>query len=158
MSPAFRMGGALLGIGQAGVGQAQQSSLRLLDQVDLDQARPRRHYLAAVPAEAVGQAVHRHDLAEGAAREASARDIDEIEPAGMRLDIHLGSHPAQDLLRICQKCEHYGGRRRDVLLATDDKGLLHRSLRWSLWLAPPAWLSARRTRRGGATRSPPRCA
>src|SRR5580704_3148666 len=42
MGPAFRMAGALLGIGQAGVGQAQQRSVRLLDQVDLDQARPTR--------------------------------------------------------------------------------------------------------------------
>src|SRR5215471_1732790 len=38
MGPAFRVAGALLGIGQAGVGQAQQGSVRLLDQVDLDQA------------------------------------------------------------------------------------------------------------------------
>jgi hypothetical protein len=30
MGPAFRMAGALLGIGQAGVGQAQQRSVRLL--------------------------------------------------------------------------------------------------------------------------------
>src|SRR5689334_8877732 len=48
MGPAFRMAGALLGIGEAGVGQAQQGSVRrLLDQVDLDEARPRRHHLAA---------------------------------------------------------------------------------------------------------------
>src|SRR5262249_60103087 len=40
VNPAFRMAGALLGIRQAGVGQAQQRSVRLLDQVDLDQARP----------------------------------------------------------------------------------------------------------------------
>src|SRR6516162_7933091 len=37
MGPAFRMAGALLGTRQAGVGQAQQGSVRLLDQVDLDQ-------------------------------------------------------------------------------------------------------------------------
>ena len=40
MGPAFRMAGALLGIGQAGVGQAQQRSVRLLDQVDLDRLDP----------------------------------------------------------------------------------------------------------------------
>src|SRR5271170_7955225 len=79
------MAGALLGIGQAGVGQAQQGSVRVLvDQIDLDQARPRRHRRAAVPAEAVGEAMHRDHLAEGAAGEASAGDIDEIEPAGLR--------------------------------------------------------------------------
>src|SRR6516162_1927649 len=130
MGPAFRMVGALFGTREAGVGQAQQRSVRLLDQIDLDQARSRRHHLAAFIAEAVDQAVHRHDLAERAARNASAGDIDEIEPAGLRLDLRLGSHPAQDLLRIGQKCEHHGGRRRDVLLAADDEGLLHQSPPW----------------------------
>ena len=36
--PAFRMTGALLGMGQAGVGQAQQRSFRLFDEVDFDEA------------------------------------------------------------------------------------------------------------------------
>src|ERR1700746_2196151 len=53
MGPAFRMAGALLGTGQAGVSQAQQGSVRLLDQVDLNQARLRRYHLATVPAEGV---------------------------------------------------------------------------------------------------------
>src|SRR5262249_37760265 len=92
MGPAFRMAGALLLVGEAAVGQAQQRSVRLLDEVDLDQARPRRHHLAAVPAEAVGQAVHRHDLAEGAAGETGPGDIDEIEAARLRLDLRLRSH------------------------------------------------------------------
>jgi hypothetical protein len=44
--------GALLSIRQAGVGQAQQGSVRrLLDQVDLDQALPRLIHLTAVPAD-----------------------------------------------------------------------------------------------------------
>src|SRR3546814_5817310 len=95
------MAGALLGRGQAAVGQAQQRSVRLLDQVDLDEAGTRRHHLAAVPAEAVGQAVHRHHLAEGAAREAGAGDIDEIEPAGLRLELRSEEHPSelQSLMR-----------------------------------------------------------
>src|SRR6476619_3718114 len=38
MGPAFGMAGALRGIGQARVGQAQQRSVRLLDQIDLDRA------------------------------------------------------------------------------------------------------------------------
>src|SRR6516165_5097206 len=139
MSPAFRMGGALLGIGQAGVGQAQQSSLRLLDQVDLDQARPRRHLLAAVPAEAVGQAVHRHHLAEEAASEARAGDIDEIEPARLRLHLRLSSHPAQNILWIGQEGEYRSGRRRDVRLTLVFDSILHRSLLWFLWPAPPDW-------------------
>src|SRR6516162_8338269 len=49
-------------------------------------------------------------------------------------------HPASD--SVCSPQVNLtmprGGWRRDVLLAPDDKGLLHRSLRWSLWLAPPA--------------------
>ena len=36
MGPAFRMTGALLGIGQAGVGEPHQRCVRLLDQVYLD--------------------------------------------------------------------------------------------------------------------------
>jgi hypothetical protein len=40
MGPAFHLAGALLNIGQARVGQAQQRSVRLLDQIDLDHARP----------------------------------------------------------------------------------------------------------------------
>src|SRR5438270_3501053 len=111
--------------------------------VDLDQARPRRHDLAAVPAEAVGQVVHRHHLAEGAAGEASAGDIDEIEPAGPRLDLRLRPHPAQDLFRIRQESEHRGRRCRDTRLAADDEGLLHRS---------PPWL---RDHRGGSSRETP---
>src|SRR5208282_4777169 len=137
MGPAFRMAGAFLGTGQAGVGQPQQRSVRLPDQVDLDQARPRRYHLAAVPAEAVGQAVHRYHLAKGAASETSAGDIDEIEPPRLRLDLRLRFHPAQNLLWIGQEGEHRGGRRRDARLAVDDEGLLHRSLLRLLRPAPP---------------------
>ena len=76
------MTGALLDSGQAGVGQAQQRPVRrLFDQVDLDQARPRRHGLAAVPTEAVSQAMHRHHFTEGAPGEASPGNIDEIKSA-----------------------------------------------------------------------------
>lgn len=38
MGPAFRMTGALLGIGQASMGQAEQRSVRLFDEVDLNKA------------------------------------------------------------------------------------------------------------------------
>ena len=34
MGPAFRMAGALFGTREAGVGQAQQRSVRLLDQIE----------------------------------------------------------------------------------------------------------------------------
>src|SRR5580658_8226311 len=142
MRPTFRMAGALLGIRQARVGQAKQRSVRLLDQIDLDQARPRRHLLAVVPAEAVGQAVHRHHFAEGAAGEASPGDIEEIESAGLRLELRLRSHPAQNLLRIGEEGEDRGGRRRDARLAADDEGLLlHRSspdqgLTCPMWRTP----------------------
>ena len=69
--------------------------------------------------------MHRHDLAEGAPGKASASDIDEIEPTGLRLDLRLRSHPPQDLLRVGQKREYRSGRRRDVRLAANDEGLLH---------------------------------
>ena len=58
MRPAFCVAGALFGTGQARMDQAQQRSVRLLHQVDLDQARRWRHHLAAVPAEAISETVH----------------------------------------------------------------------------------------------------
>ena len=70
--------------------------------------------------------MHRHHLAEGAAGEARPGDIDEIEAAGLRLELRLRPYPAQDLLRIGQEGEHRGRRRRDVRLAADDEGFLHR--------------------------------
>src|SRR6516225_9450867 len=128
MGPPFRMACALLGVGQACMGQTQQRSVRrLLHQVDLDQARSRRYHLAAVPAKAVGEAMHRNHLAEGAAGEACAGDIDEIEPAGLWLEPRLRSHPAEDLLRIGQESKHRGAGRRDMRLAADDERVLHRS-------------------------------
>ena len=93
MCPAIGMIGALLGSGQAGVCHAQQRAVRLLEQVDLDQARPRRHLLAIVPTEAVGQAMYRHHLAERAAGAAGAGDIDQVEPA--RLASICASVPIQ---------------------------------------------------------------
>src|SRR5438270_35245 len=109
------------------MGQAQQRPVRLLDQIDFDQARPRRHILAAVPAKAVGQAVHRHDLAERAAGEARPGDIDEIKPAGLRLDLRLRPHPTQDFFGIGQQRENRSKRRGDVRLAADGQRILHRS-------------------------------
>ncbi len=107
------MAGALLGIGQAGVGQAQQRSVRLLDQIDLDQARPRWDHLAAVPAEAVGEAVYWHHLAKGTASEASAGDVDEIQSSG--LGSTCASVPIQrKIFRIGQEGEHRGRRGWDV--------------------------------------------
>src|SRR5262245_30009365 len=126
MRPAFCVAGALLGSGQARMGQPQERPAWLLDQVDLDQTRSWRHRLAAVPAKAVGQSVHWHDLAEGTAGEASPGDVDEIESAGLWFDLRLRSHPAQDLFWIGEEGEHRGGGRRDVRLAADDEGLFHR--------------------------------
>jgi hypothetical protein len=60
--------------------------------------------------------VHRHHLAEKTAGEARAGDIDQIEPAGLRVDLRLRCHPAQDFLWIGQEGEHRSRRRRDVRL------------------------------------------
>jgi hypothetical protein len=68
MRPALLVKGALSGIGQAAMGHAQQRAAIPLDQVDLDQARSRGHSVVTLPAEAIGEAVDRHDLAERAAR------------------------------------------------------------------------------------------
>ena len=69
--------------------------------------------------------------------------IDEIEPAGLGFFLRLGSHPAQDLLRVGQEGERCCGRRRDARLAADDEGLLHRS--------PPMAAMACRACSGGWT-------
>src|SRR6516225_5648230 len=71
--------------------------------------------------------MHRNHLAEGAAGKACAGDIDEIEPAGLWLELRLRSHPAEDLLRIGQESKHRGAGRRDMRLAADDESVLHRS-------------------------------
>ena len=68
MRPAARVPGALFGVRQPGLGHAQKRAAILFEQIDLDQARSRRNGLVALPAEAVGEPVDRHDLAEGAAR------------------------------------------------------------------------------------------
>src|SRR3546814_8118390 len=51
----------------------------------------------------------------------------EIESAGLRLELRLGAHPAQDFLRIGQQREHRRGRRGYVRFAANDEGFLHRS-------------------------------
>src|SRR5450631_2070083 len=109
------------------MGHAQQRSIRLMiDQVDLDQARPRRHLLVVVPSEAVGEAVDRNDLGKLAAGDVLAGDVDEVKPAGMRFQRRLRAHPAQDFLRIGEESEH-GRRRRSYLnLASDYERFNHR--------------------------------
>src|SRR5437588_3397092 len=72
MRPTLGMGIALRGAGQAAVGHAQQCAAILFDQIDLDQAGSRRHLLVGLPAKTVGEAMHRHDLAEGAAARGAA--------------------------------------------------------------------------------------
>src|SRR5712672_1531327 len=67
------------------MGHAQQGAAVPVDQVDLDQARSRWHRFAALPTEAVGEPVDRHDLAERSARCAAVDTFDKIEPARMHL-------------------------------------------------------------------------
>src|SRR5687768_10328879 len=85
--------------------------------------------------------MHRHDLAEGAASKARAGDIDEIEPAGLRLDLCFRPHPAQDLLRVGQEGEQRGRRRGDVRLAAHDEVFWHR---FPPGLDQDRWASLRR--------------
>src|SRR5258707_11771176 len=121
------MVGAGRSVGQAAMGHAQQCSIRLMiDQVDLDQARPRRHLFAVVPPEAVGEAVDRNDLSELAAGDVLAGDVDEVKPTGMRFHRRFRAHPPQDLLGIGEESEH-GRRRRSYLdLASAHKRFSHR--------------------------------
>ena len=67
---------ALCRVRKTAMGQAQQSAAVTLDQIDLDQARSRRHlsasFPASLPAETVGEAMDRHDLPERTARRVGA--------------------------------------------------------------------------------------
>src|SRR6202044_1337452 len=99
---------ALLGVGKSGVGHAYKCAAVPVDEVDLDQPRPRRRRVVPLPTEAIGEAMDRNDLAELSASGAagpSANVLDEIEPARMDLSLRFGPHPAQDLLRIGQEGE-----------------------------------------------------
>jgi hypothetical protein len=64
----------------AGFGSDAAAPIRSFDEFDLDAAQSGRRLFAAAPAEAAGQAVHRHHFAERAARKASPGHVHEIEP------------------------------------------------------------------------------
>src|SRR5271156_3582985 len=130
MRPTFVVGGALGGVGKTAMGHAHQGAAVPVDQVDLDEARSWRYGLAPLPTEAVGEPMHRDDLAELPARHvrAVADAFDEIEPAGVRLGRHLSAHPAQDLFGIGQKGEDGGGWGRDMDLTPDRERFGHQGL------------------------------
>jgi hypothetical protein len=95
--PTLGVTGAFGGVGNAGVGHAQKSAAVAVDEVDLDQARPRRHQFVPLPTEAVGKPMDRDDLPELSARGAagpSAYVLDQIESARVDLGRRLGAHPA----------------------------------------------------------------
>jgi hypothetical protein len=71
--------------------------------------------------------MHRHDLAEGAARHIAilADALDQIKAARLWLGRGFGAQPAQDLLRIGQIGENRGRRGRDLGLAPDDECFGH---------------------------------
>src|SRR5215510_14629988 len=72
MRPAPVVACALRLVGKAAMGHAQQRAAVALDQIDLDQARSRRHLLATLPTEGVDKTVDRHDLSKRAARNPGA--------------------------------------------------------------------------------------
>jgi hypothetical protein len=114
--------GALHGVWKSAMRHAQKRAPVPGEKIDLDQARPRRHFLVSLPTEAVGETVDRHDLAERAARHTAAIAADafeEIEPTRMRLGRRRGAHPAQDLFRIGQEGENGRGWSCDLDLALD---------------------------------------
>ncbi len=128
MAPAGIVVGALGRVRQPAVGKADERAVAPFEQVDFDQAGSGRNLLAPLPAEAVGEAVDRHDLLERPPRYApgvAADPLDEIKAAGMRVGCRLGAHPAQNLFRIGQEGENGGARGRDIGLTLDDKGVRH---------------------------------
>src|SRR5215831_2548117 len=110
------MGRTGLGIGQTAVAHAHQRAILPLDQVDLDEAGAWRYLLASLPAEAVGEAMHRDNLGEPALSDVVAGDIDQIETIETRLHRRLRAHPAQNLFRIGEEGEDGRGRCRDLNL------------------------------------------
>ena len=128
MGPTCAMAGALSGVGKAAMSHAQQGTAFTVEQVDLDEARPRRHLVVPLPAEAVGEPMNRHDLAKGPARHAPpfADAFHEIKTVGMGLGLRLGAQPTDDLFGIGKEGEDGGGGCSDLNLAPDDKRLGHR--------------------------------
>src|SRR6266516_8179611 len=57
MRPTLVVAGTLRRVRKTAMGHAQQGAAVPVNQVDLDQARSRRHLLIAVPTEAVGESV-----------------------------------------------------------------------------------------------------
>src|SRR5580700_7585533 len=111
------------------MGHAQQGAAITVEQIDLHKTRSRRHVVASLPAEAVSEAMDRHDLAEGSAGRAAvvADALDEVEPARLRLGDGLMAHPAHDLVGIGEVSEDRGGWGRDLRLAPDYERFSHRN-------------------------------
>src|SRR5271170_4449960 len=110
------------------MGHAHECAAIPVEEVNLDQARPRRHRVVSLPTKAIGEAMDRNDLAELPARSAAgpAADVlDQVESAWMDLGGRLGAHPAHDFLRIGQEGEDCGGRGGDLGLAPDDERFIH---------------------------------
>lgn len=120
------MGFALLFVRQAAMGQANQRAAGLVFEIDLDQARSRRHFLAALPAEFVSEPMDWNDLGELSTGYVLSPDIDEIEATRMGVRRDVGTEPAHDLFRIDEKGEN--GRRRccNLDLAAKHQGFGHR--------------------------------
>jgi hypothetical protein len=121
------------------MGHADEGAAIPVKEVDLNQARTRGDRVVSLPAEAVGEAMDRNDLAElptGRAAGPPANVLDQIEAAGMDLGLRLGAHPAQDLVGIGQEGEDGRGRSRNLSLAPDNERLVHLSLLiGALWAA-----------------------
>src|SRR5215510_14604245 len=98
MRPAPIMACALRLVGKAAMGHAQQRAAVPLDQIDLDQARSRRHLFATLPAEGVDETVDRHDLSKRATRNpgVAADAFEEVKSARMG----FGRRPARYGFRL----------------------------------------------------------
>src|SRR5262249_9302160 len=130
MRPAPIMACALRLVGKAAMGHAQQRAAVALDQIDLDQARSRRHLFATLPAEGVDETVDRHDLSKRATRNpgVAADAFEEVKSARMCFGRRLAAHPADDLFRVGQEGENRGGRGGDLGLASHEERFIHRCL------------------------------
>lgn len=114
MLPALFMAGALFFVGQPAMGETHQRARAFLEEVDLDQARFGRHFLAPHPAEAVGEAMDRDHFREPAACGISAADADQIDAAWVSFRSRIGAKPTLDLVGIGEEGEHRGLWGRDL--------------------------------------------
>src|SRR6266540_4171667 len=101
--PAVRVRLGSLGVGEVAVDEAQVRAVALGRQLDLDRRGSGRNAALVLPAPGEDEPARWIDFDELAARGVAGNDVAVVEPAGLRLEGRLLSHPARCLVRIDQE-------------------------------------------------------